>query len=217
MSMACIKPPKNLTMPTFPTGPTASLPNATKLQAQSILGDRLTTTSAFALSSIPSYLTVDAMVTLTETDVLASTALSPSTAYAYNSSLYVTDADGDLAYVRAELALTPNAPRHLGPQRETGKRATTPGSVGGHPVAVSLGGHPSMVVAQNSNMNVSAWAVLENTFRGELRDGNSVSVEIQFAEGNHPGSDSSIWAVSWSINGVDSGGIGFLNEPNQLK
>jgi hypothetical protein len=205
--MACIKPPHNVTPASPPSGPTCS-----ESQTRTILGDRLTSAGA-----VPAHLNVSRTVVLDVSDVVAPTALAPTTAYVFGDNTYVTDAKGQLAYVRAALSLTPDAPRHRGPQQLAGKSASGTGSVGGHPIARSLGGHPSMVEVQNSNMNVSAWATLENVWRHELSHGKSVVAEIQFAQGDSGTPESPVWLASWSVNGEPAQEAGFLNEGNQLK
>lgn len=87
---------------------------------------------------------------------------------------------------------------------------------GGHVVAVSLGGYPSgpNLIPQAANLNLSAFARLEHSWRQALRESCSVEVDIALAESDDAATASVLIVTHWEDGAEET--LTFLNEGNVL-
>lgn len=111
--------------------------------------------------------------------------LLPGTTYVAPGFEYHTDHSARPARVRGVLRLVPphERIRHHRAQRVVGRSGLGDAAGafhGGHIVAVSLGGFPSgpNLIPQPANVNTSAFARLERSWRAALGEGCSVEVDI---------------------------------------
>lgn len=173
---------------------------------------------------VPSDIEIRDVVTLTVDDKRRPSDLAANTAYVYGTTVYVTDRDGSAAYAAGVLKYVKDAPRHDDIQADVGKIANAAAGplaeyVGGHLIAVSLGGFPSgaNLFAQNNNFNVSAFASYENIFRAELKVGNRVEIALRLTVDN-PGAQVASGAIlTYKIKDGDPWKCYLLNEGHQLK
>ena len=175
---------------------------------------------------IASDLAVERVEQLNLDHPLAPSDLKPNTAYVYGENVYVTDANGDPAYTRGIAKYVPDAPRHAPIQRQVGHDGQAEVGerfgklVGGHMGGVSLGGWPSApnLFAQNTNMNVSAFAAAFETQVRELaKKGDRVEYEVRLAVDSPDDKVASVAILHYWVNGVDQGESPLLNEPHQFR
>jgi DNA/RNA non-specific endonuclease len=174
--------------------------------------------------SVAPDLTVERVEQLSLDHPLAPADLTPNTAYVYGDNVYVTDENGDAAYMHGIATYVPNAPRHDPIQLKVGRDGNDVAGdrfgklVGGHIGGVSLGGYPSgpNLFAQNKRMNVSSFAIFENQFRELAQKGERVEYEVRLAV-DAPGEKvPSVAILQYWINDVHQGEYPLLNEPHQL-
>lgn len=126
------------------------------------------------------------------------TALEANSAYVYHDTLYVTDSNGGIAYMDAELKYVEKSQtkRDIAAQRKVGGSKALHSSMdAGHVLAVSLDGHPDMMQEQysglnrytNRNSNKEDWQNgmfrdLERDWTQLAKDGHSLNVKAVFSE-----------------------------------
>jgi hypothetical protein len=169
-------------------------------------------------------LTVERVEQLSLDRPLAPTELTPNTAYVYGDNVYVTDENGDAAYMHGIVTFVPDAPRHDAIQRQVGRDGNSVAGdrfgklVGGHIGGVSLGGFPSgpNLFAQNERMNISSFARFERQFRDLAKQGERVEYEVRLAVDNPGEKVPSVAILQYWINDIYQGEYPLLNEPHQL-
>jgi hypothetical protein len=174
---------------------------------------------------VPDDLVVERVEQLSLDFLIAPADLQPNTAYVYGENVYVTDASARPAYMHGIAKYTPDAPRVNHVQRQVGHdgQAAAGGRfgrlVGGHMGGVALGGYPSgpNLFAQNSQMNIGAFATFEIQFRDLARNGSRVDYSVRLATDAKDDEVVSVAILSYSIDGVDQGEYPLINEPHQYR
>lgn len=174
---------------------------------------------------IASDLAVDRVEHLSLDHPLAPSDLKPKTAYVYGENVYVTDENGDAAYMRGVARYVPDALRHDSIQVQVGRDGQVQAGErfgkleGGHIGGVSLGGYPSgpNLFAQNSNMNRGAFASYERQFRELAKNDKRVEYEVRLAV-DFPGDKlASVAILRYWVDGIEQEESPLLNEAHQFR
>lgn len=132
--------------------------------------------------TIPDYLTIDHIQTISLSDQLNPAKLEPSTLYVYESSHYLTDSTGNIAFIDCELRYT--SPTGVLRQKHPEYRMVSKnGRDAGH-FGLSLGQHPSIAMEQDPYLNrYGIWRIFERYWAQILKSGESVRIIGVFVEG----------------------------------
>ena len=166
----------------------------------------------------PDYLRVDDRVVLTPDSRVDPSSLKPCCAYTYKQNLYLTDDEGNIAYIDCEMVLTPDAAsiraKHPEYKLVGGGHAANEGMDAGH-FGIQLGQHPSIAMEQNSYMNRwGIWRQYELWWAQLLREGHSVNVKAVFTQGEE-GTYSDFWCVRETIDGDEVNEFVLTNDSDQ--
>ena len=129
--------------------------------------------------------------------------LEANFAYIYHNSLYLTDEDGNIAYIDCDLFFTSDTKeikkKHSEYKSVGGKRATHDDMDAGH-FGVQLGQHPSIAMEQHRYLNrYGMWRSYELTWVQLLKDGCSVNIKAVFTKGEE-GTYSDYWGIRETID-----------------
>lgn len=158
--------------------------------------------------SIPDYLAVDGIRQIALSDKLDPSALPSRCAIVYDENAYITDDNGNIAYIHCRMKLVSGTTEirrsHREYQNVGGVRAVHEGMDAGH-FGLSLGQHPSIAMEQDSLMNrFGAWRQLEKDWAELLREGHDVLVRGVFVDG-----DCGTYAPFWCVEEIVDGGDPF--------
>lgn len=172
-----------------------------------LLSNLLTLPSGITVA-FPDYLMVDEVKMLVLEDSLDPVELPARCALVYGDNVYITDNDGNIAYVHCVMRQIGGASniRRQHPEYRSagGARAEHSGMDAGH-FGLALGQHPSIAMEQDSVMNrYGMWRVLERGWDELLRDGHVVFVRGVFADG-----DGGTYSPYWCIEEIIDGGEPF--------
>ena len=122
---------------------------------------------------IPDYLPCDSFVRIALDDRLDPTALPARTGILYEDNLYLTDGEGNVAFIDCHLRpVSPTAPIRAGHpeyRKAGGRRAFHKNMDAGH-FGLALGQHPSIAMEQDRTTNrYGAWRIFER-YCAELLD-----------------------------------------------
>ena len=153
----------------------------------------------------PDYLRVEKRIVLSLDSKVNPTKLEANCAYIYHDSLYLTDEDGNIAYIDCELTFTPGTKaikaKHLEYKLAGGKRALHDDMDAGH-FGVQLGQHPSIAMEQHRYLNrYGAWRKYEQDWAQLLKEGHSVNLKAVFTKEEGEGTYSGFWCIRETIDG----------------
>mgnify|MGYP001076419168 FL=1 len=160
------------------------------------------------LSSIkkyyPDYLQVDQVINLSLDDKLNPSNLPQNTALVYNTNLYITDDNGNIAYFDCDMQHTDNAGQirkgHPEYKSVGGKVALHPDMDAGH-FGLVLGQHPSIAMEQHKHTNrYGAWRKFEKDWDKLSGEGHIVNIKAVFVEGDEEGTYSPFWCIRETID-----------------
>ena len=151
----------------------------------------------------PDYLSVDTHIVLSLDHKVDPAKLEAKCAYTYHDNLYLTDEDGNIAYIDCELVLTPDAKgikaKHPEYKSVGGKKALHDAMDAGH-FGVQLGQHPSIAMEQHQYPNrYGAWRSYELTWVQLLKEGHKVNSKAVFTK-SEEGTYSDFWCIRETID-----------------
>lgn len=151
----------------------------------------------------PNYLNVEKQIVLSLDDKVNPTKLEINCAYTYLDSLYLTDEDGNIAYIDCELTLTAGTKaikaKHPEYKAVGGKNALHDDMDAGH-FGVQLGQHPSIAMEQHRYLNrYGVWRDYERTWVQLLKEGHQVNLKAVFTKGPE-GTYSDFWCLRETID-----------------
>ena len=122
----------------------------------------------------------------------------------YGENLYVTDGNGNIAFIDCEMKHTDDAANirkvHSEYKSVGGANASHEGMDAGH-FGISLGQHPSIAIEQDRIMNrYGAWRSFEQSWDRLSKEGHTVNVKGVFDEGDGKGTYSSFWCICETID-----------------
>ena len=152
----------------------------------------------------PDYLKVEKRIVLSLDSKANPAKLEANCAYIYHDNLYLTDEDGNIAYIDCELVFTPNTKaikaKHSEYKLVGGKRALHDDMDAGH-FGVQLGQHPSIAMEQHRYLNrYGVWRSYEQGWLQLLKEGHSVNLKAVFTKGAE-GTYSDYWCIRETIDG----------------
>lgn len=152
----------------------------------------------------PDYLQVGQVINLSINDKLNPSNLPHNTALVYNTNLYITDENGNIAYFDCDMQHTDNAGQIRKQHREYksvgGKEALYPDMDAGH-FGIALGQHPSIAMEQHKYTNrYGAWRKFERDWNKLSSDGHKVNIKAVFVEGDEEGTYSPFWCMREAID-----------------
>ncbi len=167
----------------------------------------------------PEYLKVDSVIHLTLDARVDPTSLRRNCAYVYGDNLYLSDRNGNLAYIDCEMVFTANATEikrmHPEYKRTGGRYASSPNTDAGH-LGVQLGQHPSITLAQDATMNrYGSWRTFEKNWLKLIKDGHKVNIKAVFVEDQSGGAFSPFWCICETIDGIEEESYALLNDAEQ--
>ena len=127
---------------------------------------------------------------ITETDdngtiYLCDNELKPDTTYELNGNIYTTDGQGRIVHCEAKPERSPENPRDINAQLQTGGEYRHSSDQGGHIVGRDLNGDGGAgnLVAMDSRINQSDYKRMENDIKDSLDEGSDVSLttDIQYS------------------------------------
>jgi hypothetical protein len=158
----------------------------------------------------PDYLNVKKVIKLNIDSKVNPGGLATNCAYIYGDNLYVTDGNGNIAYINCEMRHTDDAAAIRKAHGEYkvvgGANATHEGMDAGH-FGISLGQHPSIAVEQDKIMNrYGAWRKFEQDWDKLSKEGHAVNVIAVFVEDDDrvDGTYSPFWCIKETIDCVES-------------
>lgn len=152
----------------------------------------------------PDYLRAEKHIVLSIDSKVNPANLEANCAYTYHDSLYLTDEDGNIAYIDCELIFTSGTKaikaKHPEYKLVGGKRALHDDMDAGH-LGVQLGQHPSIAMEQHRYLNrYGVWRSYEQTWVQLLKEGHSVNLKAVFTKGGE-GTYSDFWCIRETIDG----------------
>lgn len=152
----------------------------------------------------PDYLTVDQMINLSINDKLDHSNLHEKSALVYNTNLYITDDNGNIAYFDCDMQHTDNAGKirkeHPEYKSVGGKVALHSDMDAGH-FGLALGQHPSIAMEQHKHTNrYGAWRTFERDWNKLSSEGYKVNVKAVFVDGDVEGTYSPFWCIRETID-----------------
>lgn len=152
----------------------------------------------------PDYLQIDRIMTLTINDKLNPSVLPPKCVFIYETNLYITDENGNIAYIDCDMKHINNASRIKSQHREYksvgGKRVIHPDMDAGH-FGVSLNQHPSIAMEHHKYTNrYGMWRKMELEWDKLSREGHKVNVKAVFVEEEGEDTYSSFWCIRETID-----------------
>lgn len=166
----------------------------------------------------PDYLVAEKRITLSADSKVDPSKLEANCAYTYHDSLYLTDEDGNIAYIDCDLVLTQNTQeikkKHPEYKSVGGKRALHDDMDAGH-FGVQLGQHPSIAMEQHRYLNrYGMWRSYEMTWVQLLKDGCSVNLKAVFTKGE-AGTYSDFWCIRETIDNDEISEFVLTNDDEQ--
>ncbi|MCH5347954.1 MAG: hypothetical protein J1E40_01400 [Oscillospiraceae bacterium] len=154
----------------------------------------------------PDYLKAEKHIVLSPDSKVNPAKLEANCAYIYHDSLYLTDEDGNIAYIDCELILTPNTKeikeKHPEYKSVGGKNALHDDMDAGH-FGVQLGQHPSIAMEQHRYLNRwGSWRSYELSWVDLLKEGHNVNLKAVFTK-SEEGTYSDFWCVRETIDNDD--------------
>lgn len=151
---------------------------------------------------IPDYLSIDTVLQISLSDHVDPSKLQPLTAYVYEDNLYLTDEDGNIAFIDCWLRIVKNTGdiRRNHPEYHSvgGKNTRHENMDAGH-FGLSLGQHPSIAMEQDSTMNrFGIWRSFERYWTELLDAGKEVHIIGVFVEGED--TYSPFWCIHEEID-----------------
>ena len=147
---------------------------------------------------VPDYLDIKEIKRMNLEDHVDPTALQSETAYVYDQNLYLTDIQGNIAFIDCYLCrVSPTKPLRLShPEyRKAGAKDRDAGHFG-----LSLGQHPSIAMEQDRTMNrYGVWRIFERYWAELLDSDLSVHLIGVFADGDG-GTYSPFWCIREEID-----------------
>ena len=152
----------------------------------------------------PDYLQVDQVINLSLSDKLDPSNLPEKSALVYNTNLYITDDNGNIAYFDCDMQHIDNAAQIRNKHQEYksvgGKEALHPEMDAGH-FGLALGQHPSIAMEQHKHTNrYGAWRKFEMDWNKLSSEEHKVNVKAVFAEGYEEGTYSPFWCIRETID-----------------
>ena len=152
----------------------------------------------------PDYLQVDQVINLSLSDKLNSSNLPKKSALVYNTNLYITDENGNIAYFDCDMQHTDNAgqirKQHQEYKSVGGKEALHPDMDAGH-FGLALGQHPSIAMEQHKHTNrYGTWRKFEIDWNKLSSEGYIVNVKAVFVESDEEGTYSPFWCIRETID-----------------
>lgn len=152
----------------------------------------------------PDYLQVDQVINLSLSDKLNSSNLPKKSALVYNTNLYITDENGNIAYFDCNMQHTDDAgqirKQHQEYKSVGGKEALHPDMDAGH-FGLALGQHPSIAMEQHKHTNrYGAWRKFEIDWNKLSSEGHKVNVKAVFVESDEEGTYSPFWCIRETID-----------------
>lgn len=157
-----------------------------------------------ASKAYPDYLKVEKYIVLSLDSRVDPAKLETNCAYTYHDSLYLTDEDGNIAYIDCELVITTNTAaikaKHPEYKSVGGKRALHDNMDAGH-FGIQLGQHPSIAMEQHRYLNrYGMWREYERSWVQVLKEGHQVNLKAVFTKGE-TGTYSDFWCFRETIDG----------------
>lgn len=152
----------------------------------------------------PDYLQADQVINLSLSDKLDPSNLPEKSALVYNTNLYITDDNGNIAYFDCDMQHTDNAGqiRKEHPEYKSvgGNGALHSDMDAGH-FGLALGQHPSIAMEQHKHTNrYGAWRKFEIDWNKLSSEGHKVNVKAVFVEGEEDGTYSPLWCIRETID-----------------
>lgn len=147
----------------------------------------------------PDYLKVEQIINLTIDDKVNPSNLLKNAAFVYQSNLYITDDNGNIAYFDCDIQHTENASKirrkHQEYKSVGGKRVEHPDMDAGH-FGISLGQHPSIAMEQHKHTNrYGAWRKFEMEWDKLSDEGHKVNIQAVFVEDESESTYSPFWCI----------------------
>jgi len=154
----------------------------------------------------PDYLRVETRVLLSMDSKVDPAKLAANCAYTYHDSLYLTDENGNIAYIDCDLIFTPGTKaikaKHPEYKVVGGKKALHDDMDAGH-FGVQLGQHPSIAMEQHRYLNrYGMWRSYELTWVQLLKDQHKVNLKAVFTKGEE-GTYSDFWCIRETIDDAE--------------
>ena len=152
----------------------------------------------------PDYLQIDQVINLSINDKLNPSNLPHNAALVYNTNLYITDDDGNIAYFDCDMQHTDNAgqirKQHQEYKSVGGNEALHPDMDAGH-FGIALGQHPSIAMEQHKHTNrYGAWRKFEIDWNKLSSEGHKANVKAVFVEDDEKGTYSPFWCIRETID-----------------
>jgi len=168
----------------------------------------------------PNYLSISNVIKLTLDMYVDPSNLFSNCAYIYGDNLYITDENGNIAFIDCEMKYTPNATeikrRHAEYKRTGGHYAKHDNMDAGH-FGVQLGQHPSISMEQDAIMNrYGTWRTFEREWIKLLKEGHQINVKAVFVDDGAESTYSSFWCICETIDGIEGDAYPLLNEADQF-
>lgn len=152
----------------------------------------------------PDYLQVNQVINLSIDDKLNPSDLPQKSILIYNTNLYITDDNGNIAYFDCDMQHTEKADQirkhHQEYKTVGGKEAFHPDMDAGH-FGIALGQHPSIAMEQHKYTNrYGLWRKFEIDWNRLSIEGYQVNVKAVFVDGDECGTYSPFWCIRETID-----------------
>lgn len=152
----------------------------------------------------PDYLQVDQVINLSISDELNPSDPPKKSALVYNTNLYMTDENGNIAYFDCDMQHTDNAgqirKQHQEYKSVGGKEALHQDMDAGN-FGLALGQHPGISMEQHKHTNrYGVWRKFEIDWYKLSGEGHKVNVKAVFVEDDEDGTYSPFWCIRETID-----------------